>query len=287
MNIHTAVTDRTDHNRLADLAADRLRHHIGGNFPPEPIDVQPPKPTPEPPPTPATPIDTARGVYRNLDAFLQANPVILTDDEAKKAANHIEQARRTIAEMEDARKAQTKPLNDEVDAINEKYRQPREFIKKVMDEVKRRLTAFATAAEEKRQHEAEQKRLAAEEAERIARQAEEIERELKAEADAGVCDVNVAGAIAQADKAFDAFKRADREAARADKQTTVRLAGGFGRAVSMRKTETLNLDDAGSAILAMGVTDTIRDAILSSARAYRKLNGKLPAGVSAVTERAF
>jgi hypothetical protein len=55
----------------------------------------------------------------------------------------------------------------------------------------------------------------------------------------------------------------------------------------MRRTETLVLDDAAAAIAAIGVTDKIKDAILSSARDYRKLHGSLPAGVSAVTERQF
>ena len=232
-------------------------------------------------------IDRARRFYIALADFLKETPVIQSHDEAKTAANFIEQSRATIGEIEDERKRFTKPLNDEVDAINGQYSPAREAIKSVMDEVKRRLTAFAAAEEARRQAEAAEARRAAEEAERIAREAEAIEADAKACADVGECGVNVAAAIAQADQAFSTFKRADRVADRAERQIPVRLNGGFGRAVSMRKTETLVLDDITAAIEAIGLTDKIKDAILSSARDYRKLNGRLPAGVSAVTDRNF
>jgi hypothetical protein len=55
----------------------------------------------------------------------------------------------------------------------------------------------------------------------------------------------------------------------------------------MRKSETLTVDDAVAAITAMGCTESITAAILSSARAHRKLTGHLPAGVSADTTRKF
>lgn len=232
-------------------------------------------------------VDTARGVYQTLATFLKETPVIQTPDEAKKAANLVEQARATLGEMEDERKSLVKPLNDEVDTINGRYRTPRDSVKSIMDELKRRLTAFAAAEEAERQRKAEAARLAAIEAERIAREAEEIERAAKEEADCGVLDVNVAAAITQADRAFDGFKRADREASRFEREKTVRLNGGFGRAISMRSKETLTVTDPHAAISAMGITEAIAEAILTSARAYRKLNGSLPAGISAATERQF
>lgn len=261
MNIHTQL-------KSADIVPINSRAVIGNNNPPGCV-------------------DTARGVYTILATFLKEVPVIQSHDEAKKGANLIEQARATLGEMDDERKAFVKPLNDEVKIINDQYRKPRESVEAIVDELKHRLTVFANAEEAKRLREAEVARLAAEEAERVAREAERIESEAKACADVGECDVNVAAAIVNADRAFDAFKRTDREAARAERETTVRLNGGFGRAVSMRKSETLVIDDVAAAIAAVGLTEAISDAILVSARAYRKLNGKLPAGVSAVTERKF
>lgn len=232
-------------------------------------------------------IDTARGVYATLANFLRDTPVIQSHDEAKKGANLIEQARATLGEMEDERKAFVKPLNDEVKVINDQYRTPRESVEAIAAELKHRLTVFANAEEAKRIAEAEAKRIAAEEAERLAREAEAREREAKEDVDVGVVGIPVAAAIIEADRAFDTFKRADREAARAEKQVPVRLNGGFGRAVSMRSKETLVLNDAFAAITATGLTEAITDAIITSARTYRKLKGNLPAGVSAVTERGF
>jgi hypothetical protein len=249
---------------------------IGGNNPPVPINLDAP-----------SLIDRARSFYTILSAFLKNTPVIQSHNDAKQAANYVEQARATIGEIEDTRKRRVTPLNDEVKAINEEYRTPRETLQSLMDEVKRRLTAFAVAEEAERQRAAEAARIAAAEAERIAREAEAVEVEAKACADVGEIGVNVAAAITQADKAFDTFKRADRTAARAERAVPVRLSGGMGRAVSMRRTETLVLDDAVAAITAIGPTEKVRDAILSSARDYRKLHGKLPAGVSAEIERQF
>jgi len=264
MNIHTA---------LAEL---NPRAIIGGNNPPMPINPDAP-----------SLIDRARSFYTILSTFLKSTPVIQTHDDAKQAANFIEQARATIGEIEDTRKSRVGPLNDEVKAINEEYRTPRETIQSLMDEVKRRLKTFADAAEAERRRAAEEARIAAEEAERIAREAEAIEADAKASADVGVCDVNVASAITQADRAFSTFVRAERTATRAENSIPVRLAGGMGRAVSMRSRETLVLDDPCAAITSIGLTEKVKDAILSSARDYRKLHGSLPVGVSAVTERQF
>lgn len=278
MNIHTALS--TDFNP---------REVIGGNYPPIEIDGESEAlPAIAPAAVPANAaIDTARAVYRSLSAYLKDNPVIQSHDEAKGAANLIEQGRRTLGEMEDERTSLVKPLNERVKEINDDYRGPRGFVEKVIDEIKRRLTAFAAAEEARRQAAAEEARRVAAEAERIAREAEAREREAKELANVGECDVDVASAIVEADKAFAQFKRTERTADRIESQIPVRLAGGFGRAVSMRKSETLLVEDAHAALAAMGLTDGIRDAILSSARAYRKLRGQLPAGVAAETERKF
>jgi hypothetical protein len=262
----------------ADVADINPRAVMGGNGPPAVIENIPQT---------SAAIDTARAVYRSLSVYLQNTPVIESHDEAKGAANLIEQGRRTIDEIETERKSITGILNKQVKDINDTYRGPREFVIKVVDEIKRRLTAFASAEEARREAEAAEARAKAEEAERIAREAERVEQEAKQLADVGECDVDVASAIVDADKAFAKYKKAERIAARTEDQIQVRLAGGFGRAVSMRKSETLIVEDAHKAIASMGLTDGIRDAILSSARAYRKLNGCLPAGVTAETERKF
>ena len=60
----------------------------------------------------------------------------------------------------------------------------------------------------------------------------------------------------------------------------------------MRKTEELSLDDATAAVAEIvavsgSVPEKLAEAILSAARAYRRLHKKLPAGVSAATDRKF
>jgi hypothetical protein len=231
-------------------------------------------------------IDSARMAYTNTAAFLRETPVIENHVQAKTAANFFEQARKTIQDLEAERRRNVDPLNEEVKRINDCYRTPRSTLENIRDEVGRRMKVFADAEEAKRAAEAEAAVRAAQEAERIAREAEDREREARDDADNGAV-VDVVRASAEADIAFTSFQQKAREAVRADKAVNVRLDGGFDRAVSMRKNETLVLDDAFAALKAMGVNDKVREAILSAARAYRKLNGSLPEGVRAETERKF
>ena len=55
----------------------------------------------------------------------------------------------------------------------------------------------------------------------------------------------------------------------------------------MRTVEVLAIENAELAIRAMGLTDKIRDAILSSARDYRREHEELPAGINATFERSL
>jgi hypothetical protein len=240
------------------------REVIGGNFPPAPIEPAVPAISP-------TCIDTARGVYRSLAAFLAETPVIETPEDAKKGASLIEQVRATLGEMKDEHDELVKPLNVKLKAIHDLYRVPREAITLIVDKLKHRLSVYANAEEARRKKIAEEARLAAIEAERLAREAEAREREAIADADVGVAGIDVAGSIIQADRTFSSFKAATRNAVRAEREIPLRLNGGFGRAVGLRKSETLKVDDAIAAIKAMGLTEKIADAILSSARAYRAL----------------
>ena len=81
------------------------------------------------------------------------------------------------------------------------------------------------------------------------------------------------------------FERQSRFAARAEKDTKVKLGGGFGRTATLREVETLHLENYNRAIKAIGPNDKIREAVLSAAREYRKVHGHLPDGVTATTER--
>ena len=287
MNIHTTDLFTASKTDLFDRAArlDNPRAVIGGNFPPADV-VESPPTAPAQTIAFAT-IDRAREAYPILSAFLKEAPVIDNTDDAKRAANLIEQARRTLGEMEDERKTLVAPFNEQVEAINEPYRLPRESIKKIMDEIKSRLKQFADAEETKRLEAAAKARQAAFEAEQKARDAEALETNAKAEAAEGVLDVNVAAAIVNADKSFAAFQKTSRAADRAERDVSLRLSGGFGRAVSMRKTETLVIKNPSAAFAEIGLTASMAEALLTNARAFRKLNGRLPEGIEAVTDRKF
>lgn len=221
----------------------------------------------------------------DLARFMTNTPVIETAEHASEAALFVERTRKTLQDLDDARKSQVKPLNDEVAEINATFKAVREPLDRVLTELKSRLTAFARIEEARRLAEAERARRAAELLELEARVAEQRERDAKANATMGEV-VDVAQTIVEADTAFATFARADRAAAVAERNAPVRIASQLGgRAVSMRAKETLTLDDPMAAIIAIGLTEGITEAILTAARAYRKLKGKLPDGVSSELSR--
>lgn len=230
-------------------------------------------------------IDYAREAMADLNRFLSDNPVIQTIEQAKEGALFVERTRKTIADMEDVRKKDVAPLNEKVKAINEVYRAVRDPLDGVLAELKRRLTDFTARLEAIRIREAEEARLEAQRLEMEARRAEEAEREAKDSATFGEV-TDVAAAIVEADQKYTAFAQADRAASIAERDTHVRLPSQLGgKALSMRTAETLILNDPIAAINAIGVTENIRDAILSAARSYRKLMGELPPGISSDRKR--
>lgn len=240
-------------------------------------------------------LEMAQGTMADVATFLAETPVVDSHETAKRAGLYVERITKLFGDMEDERDKQVRPLNEQVAEINAKYKavhnsdpkKPGSF-DKVMAELRYRLTAYAKAEERKREEAAEVARVAAAEAERIAREAEAREQEAKSSADVGELGVDVATSIVEADRAFADFQRADRAVAIAEREVHVRISSSLGgRALSMRTKETLLLDDADAAFKAIGVTEKIREAILSASRDYRKLKGQLPPGVSSQTERSI
>lgn len=241
---------------------------------------------------PPGPIDYAKEAMVDLSNFLNETPVIESPDQASKAGLFIERMRKSLADVEDERTAKVSPLNKQVDDINAEYkalhnadRKKPGIADKLLNELRARLTVFAQAEEAKRLAIAEAARRAAEEAERVAREAEAKEREAVDNAKLGEC-TDVGAATMEADQTFSRFEKADRAAAIAEKGVPVRIASALGgNALSMRTTETLVLVSYNKAVRAIGPNDKIQTAILSAARDYRKLHGKLPDGVTDVKER--
>jgi hypothetical protein len=249
------------------------REVVGGNNPPGSIEM-------------------SESIMQVLSDWMKDHPVIQTEDEARAAKPLIDRAKAAMDEIETERDGKVRPLNDKVTEINAEYKavhntdskKPGTF-NKVFNELKLRVADYLRREEQKRLIAAAEARRIQEEAEQQAREAEERERQALHGASLGEIDVDVAAVTKEADAAFEAFERQSRFADRAEKDTKVKIGGGFASAVSLRTAETLQVDDALKAIVVIGATDRIREAILTEARAYRKANGRLPDGVSATTER--
>lgn len=262
---------------LAEISADVERFGIGHNGPPEP-----------------TTIERGHDAEAALSIFLNDVPVITEGEHLVEAKRLVEHARGAMAELEAERDRLVRPLNEEVACINAQYKAIHNAdskkpgtLDKICNELKARLTAYAVEEEAKRARAAEEARVAAEQAEAAAREAERIEQQAKMDAAVGVIDTGVAGAIAEADQKFSEFEKASRFAARAERDVTFRIGNGVGKALGMRTEKTLVLESYGKAITAIGKNEKIEAAILSAARDYRKLHGKLPEGVTEVSERKF
>lgn len=262
-----AVADRMLKNRKAREAVPAAT--IGHNQPPSVIDLA---------------SEAATEAWR----WLEPRPVLASDDEARDGKAHVDRLRAHFDAMERERDGLVRPLNEQVTAINARYKAVHNEDKKkpgsadkALAAVLARLTDYAARLEAARLRAAEEARQAAAAAEAAAREAEARERAAKEEAEQGVCDVPLAETTAEADAAFAAFQRAGHAVQRAERDTKVRLVGGFsGRALTFRDTEVLSVTDWRAAIEEMNLTDDIREAILKSARLYRKHFGELPAGIA-------
>jgi hypothetical protein len=240
---------------------------------------------------PPSPIDYAKEAMADLANFLTETPVIQTPEQAKQGSLFVERSRKTLQDLDDARKAEAGPLNEKVKAINEQYRCVRDPFDGVLSELRRRLTDFAAREEAARIRLAEEARKQAEALEMEARRAEEAERESKANATLGEV-TDVAAAIVEADQSFSRFTKADRAAQIAESQTHVRLPSQLGgKALSLREKETLYVDDPIAALMAIlavnAPLENIFGAILMAARKYRKDMGELPPGIRSEITRSI
>jgi hypothetical protein len=236
---------------------------------------------------PPGPIESAKEAMAELSAFTQDTPVIENFDQAKLAAAFIERTRIALNAMEDERKPQADPLNAKLEAINKPYRIVRHPLEKLYELVKARLTKYNNAVEQARLREAQRLRAEAEAAERAAREAEANEAAAIAGADFGEC-TDVGGAIAQADGAFRDFQKAERQAATAERNVSVRIGSIMGgKSLSMRTAEVFVVEDACAAITAMGVSDDLRKQIIKEAKRFRETFGELPDGVKSTYERSL
>lgn len=249
---------------------------IGGNNPPEP-----------------TAIERAEPYREALRAFLNDFPVIANDEEAREGKSILDRFAAALKAIEEERKTKVAPLNEELKAINAEYHKWHSTSgkpgvwDKLFAELKSRLGAYALAEERKRWEAEERARQEAAEAAEKARLAAEAEAEARAAAEAGVCDVDLDAAMADAHTTSQRALTKMWAAQRAEAQTKVRITGGSGNAMSLRDHEILAVTDWRAAIEEIGLTEGIAAAIITAARGYRTMTDQLPAGIEARYERSL
>ena len=226
---------------------------------------------------------TATEVMKDLSDWMAENPVIQTEESAREGKTYLDRAKLCLKDLDDERDGKVRPLNEQVKEINGYYRSSKEDLSSVVGVLSVRITQFITAERERREEIAREAIRVASEAEIRAREAERVERDSIESANNGELGIDVAANTQTANEAFRDYEKASHQAQIAERDTKVKVGGGFSRAIGLRQKETLQVTDLASALRALGPTEDIKEAIIKSARAYRKLNGKLPDGVVSET----
>jgi hypothetical protein len=283
----TFVTDRTDHQRLAEQTAARLRASaIADRYIPaadrqvEPGDNAPPQDE-----APAIAAATEQAAL--LKTFIADSPVIQTAQEAQAAATWIESTRKTLAAMEDERKPIVEPHVAEQKRINGAYRIVREPLETMLDLLRARWNKWDAAERMKREAAAAAARREAEEAAERAKQAVLAAEDAIAGAEVGEL-ADVGTAVVDAKAAVREANQLGRAAGRAERETAVRVASTLGgRAQTSRAFKVFAVIDIHAAINAMGPTPKILEAVISSARDFYAAHDEPPAGISLTKERSI
>ena len=244
---------------------------------------------------PPGPVEAGMDTAVALSRWLAEHPAILTEDHARDAKILLDRAKSSAGEVEDARKRETAPLNEQLAEINGRFKYIHNTDKKnpgILDktvaQLAARMTDWLARLEAEKIRLAEIARKAFEEKERIAREAEAREKEAIDNARAGELGVDVTQEVVKANEAFKDFELAGRDLARAERDADrVKVGGGWHNAVGLKNKETLVLVSYAKAITAIGPHPKIEEAILSAAREYRKKHDALPDGVTATYERSI
>lgn len=233
-------------------------------------------------------------VAEDISAWLAEHPVITTETMAKAAKLHLDRGKLSLKDMEDERDKAVRPLNEQVKVINEAYRPTRILLNRILEEASGRIAAFIHAEEEKRQAAARDAARLAREAEARALEAEGREREATESASVGELGVDLKAAAVEAGAAVREAERAARAAQIAERETKVKVAGGFSRAASLRKVKKYLIGTAGeedlmksavAALRAVGLTEEISEAITKAAKVYHEEYGEIPPGIIVYEER--
>lgn len=238
------------------LPDDPARHGIGGNKPPEPTEFER-----------LTPIANER--IDTANRWMTERPEITSAEMADKAAGFEAQLRGTWREMDDARRAEKKPLEEQLKAIDARYNPFLRLLDSAKNMILDRRNAWLRA-EEKRLAE---ERMAAEVAARRQREEAEIARRRAEEAE------RQAGADALRAKlaAEDAARRAAQlEQAAAKMPEKAAIKGDYTpRAVSLHAKWTAVVTDEKEALKHYGKDPVVRRAALDAALKLAQAQAKV------------
>jgi hypothetical protein len=278
------LVDRTNHNRLAELAQQRASAIADRYIPAADRQVEP---SDNAPPAVAPAIAAATEQAALLKSFIADSPVIQTAQEAQAAATWIESTRKTLAAMEDERKPLVEPHVAEQKRINGAYRVVREPLEELLNIVRARWNKWDTAERMRREAAAAAARREAEEAAERAQAAVLAAEDAIAGAEVGEC-ADVGSAVVEAQEAVRDANKLGRVAGRAERETAVRVASTLGgRAQTSRAFKVFTVIDIHAAINAMGPTPKILEAVISSARDFYAAHEEPPAGVTVTKERSI
>lgn len=237
---------------------------------------------------PPSMIDTTAEVTKNLSQWLADFPTVSTEEEARELKVQIDRAKLCMKDLEDERDGKLQPLTLMLNGIRESYRRARVPLGAVLDQMLEVLDGYLRREEERRAALAAEAQRIALAAEARAREAERIEAEKRDDALQGEVGIDVAEYSAEADSAFEEFTAAKRAAIIASKEAKVRIGGGFSRALGLRKRETLELEDAVAVLGDLGtVPENVKSALLTAARAFRSVHGRLPKGIKQTVDRTL
>jgi len=234
---------------------------------------------------PPSALDTARDTLSDLVKYGDETPVCQTHEKAGEIKLMVDRGKLALKEADAERDGKVRPLNESVKATNAEYKTVSAPLETAVKALEGKIKDFLRREEDERRRKAEEARRAAEEAERLAREAEAREREAAENAAAGDIDAAPITATLEADAAFSEYEKASRIAAIAERDAKVKVAGGFGKAMSLRTVERLVITDISAAAKAMADDADLLGAIETAARRYRKTWGDLPAGIEARQER--
>ena len=230
-------------------------------------------------------VETINDVANDLNEFLKEHPVIENGKDAAEAKVFIDRAKLGIQDLEAERDGKVRPLNEQVKEINAYYRGPRSLVESILDELQQRITGFLKAEERKRIEAAREAARLVEVAELAARDAERAEQDALISVAGGELGVDIKAVVVEADRAFAEYQKAERQAVIAERDTKVKIGGGFSRALGLKEEKTIVVRDFIAAVQQLGPTEHIVEAIKKSARMYKKLNGQWPAGIEVTIER--